>query len=225
VPKTSHEAAARELAARDPVMRRLVKMAGPPRLRPRDPDGRYGALVRAIVYQQLAGKAAAAIHGRVRGLVSGMLTPEAVARLSDDALRGAGLSAAKLAAIRDLTEKVVADEVPLNYLGRLDDEAVIERLSTIRGIGRWTAEMFLLFELRRLDVWPVDDLGVRAGYRLAWALDDVPAPKELRDLGEPFKPFRSVVAWYCWEAVHLSRDGVDVTAPHTSKARPTRDVS
>jgi DNA-3-methyladenine glycosylase II len=213
VPRTSHEAAARALAARDPVLRRLVKLAGPPRLRPRNPDGRYGALVRSIVYQQLAGAAAEAIHRRVRGLVKGMLTPEAVAALSDDELSSAGLSAAKLAAIRDLTDKVVAGDVPLTALGRLDDEAVIERLSTVRGIGRWTAEMFLLFELRRLDVWPVDDLGVRAGYRLAWVLDETPKPKELRDYGEAFRPYRSVAAWYCWEAVHLSRGGVDLGAP------------
>jgi DNA-3-methyladenine glycosylase II len=210
VPKTSHEAAARALAARDPVLRRLVKLAGPPRLRPRNPDGRYGALVRSIVFQQLAGAAAEAIHGRVRGLVKGMLTPESVAALSDDDLRAAGLSIAKLAAIRDLTDKVLTGDVPLTTLGRLDDETVIERLSTVRGIGRWTAEMFLLFELRRLDVWPVDDLGVRAGYRLAWVLDEMPKPKELRDYGEPFRPYRSVAAWYCWEAVHLSRAGVSV---------------
>jgi DNA-3-methyladenine glycosylase II len=214
VPRVTHDAAARTLAGRDPVLRRLVKLAGPPRLRTRNPDGRYGALVRAIVYQQLAGSAAAAIHGRVRALVKGTLTPEAVAALPDDALRAAGLSGAKLAAIRDLTDKVLDGTVPLLRLGRLDDDEVVTRLSEVRGVGRWTAEMFLLFELRRLDVWPTGDLGVRAGYQLAWGLPDMPTPKELDVLGDPYRPYRSVAAWYCWEAVHLDRGGIDVKAPH-----------
>lgn len=208
--RPTHSTAARELSARDKTMAKLVALAGPPRLRPRDPDGRFGALVRAIVFQQLAGKAAAAIHGRVRALVSGRLTPEALSAVGDDALRGAGLSAAKLASIRDLSAKVADGTIPLERLGRLDDDEIVRRLSEVRGIGRWTAEMFLLFELRRLDVWPTGDLGVRAGYALAWGLDEPPTPKALEVLGEPFRPYRSVAAWYCWEAVHLQRAGVAV---------------
>ena len=179
-------------------------------MRPRDADGRFGALVRAIVYQQLAGNAAAAIHGRVRACVDGPLTPEAVARVPDERLRAAGLSAAKLASIRDLTAKVLDGTIPLERLGGMGDDEIVRRLSEVRGIGRWTAEMFLLFELRRLDVWPTGDLGVRSGYALAWGLDDPPTPRQLEPLGDRFRPFRSVAAWYCWEAVHLHRAGVVV---------------
>jgi DNA-3-methyladenine glycosylase II len=203
----THDAAAVALAGRDPVVRRLVEIAGPPRLPPRNPDGRFGALVRSIVFQQLAGRAAEAIHGRVRALVPGVLTAEALDAVPDDALRGAGLSAAKLAALRDLSAKVVDGTVPVTTLGRFDDEEVVKRLGEVRGIGRWTAEMFLLFELRRLDIWPVGDLGVRSGYQLAWRTHDLPSPKELAELGERFRPYRSVAAWYCWEAVHLTRAG------------------
>jgi DNA-3-methyladenine glycosylase II len=203
----THDAAAVVLAGRDPVLRRLAEIAGPPRLPPRNRDGRFAALVRSIVFQQLAGSAAEAIHGRVRSLVPGTLTAEDLAVVSDDDLRAAGLSAGKLAAIRDLTAKVLDGTIPITQLGRFDDEEVISRLSAVRGIGRWTAEMFLLFELRRIDVWPVGDLGVRAGYQLAWSLPELPSPKELSELGEPFRPYRSVAAWYCWEAVHLTRAG------------------
>ena len=211
MPRPTHQYAARELAGRDGVLRRLVELAGPPRLRPRDPDGRFGALVRAIVFQQLAGPAAGAIHARVRAQVSGPLTPVSLGAVPDAALRDAGLSASKLASIRDLSAKALDGTIPLDRLARFSDDEVVARLSEVRGIGRWTAEMFLLFELRRLDIWPTGDLGVRAGYGLAWGLDEPPTPKVLEPLGDPYRPFRSVVAWYCWEAVHLHRAGVDVS--------------
>ena len=198
--RTSLAAATGAAAARDPVLAALVDAVGPLRHRPRDPDGHFGALVRAIVFQQLAGAAARAIHGRVRATVAGPLTPEALAAVPDEALRAAGLSANKLASLRDLTEKVAGGVVVLDGASRLDDEAVIARLTTVRGIGRWTAEMYLMFELRRLDVWPVDDLGVRRGYSLAWRLPMSPTAKELEPLGERFRPYRSVVARYCWIA-------------------------
>src|SRR5262249_59746798 len=133
----------------------LIGAVGPIRHRPRTPDGHFGALVRSIVSQQLAGPAASAIHQRMRALVPGPLTPETLLAVPDDALRGAGLSANKVAALRDLSTKVLDGTVVLG--GRaLSDEQVITRLSAVRGIGRWTAEMYLMFELRRLDVWPVD---------------------------------------------------------------------
>jgi 3-methyladenine DNA glycosylase/8-oxoguanine DNA glycosylase len=198
-----------EVAARDPVVANLVTLAGPLKHRPRDPDGRFGVLVRAIVFQQLAGAAARAIHQRVLATVDGELTPDALAAVPDEKLRAAGLSASKLASLRDLSAKVLDGTVDLARLSRRSDEEVISRLTTIRGIGRWTAEMFLMFELRRLDVWPVDDLGVRQGYGFAWGVDPPPTAKELVPLGERFRPYRSVVARYCWEAVHLSRGGTD----------------
>jgi DNA-3-methyladenine glycosylase II len=133
------------------------------------------------------------------------VTPEAIEAAAPAALRKAGLSGNKEASLRDLAAKVLDGTVVLDPrgLGRLSDEEVIERLSTVRGIGRWTAEMFLLFQLRRLDVWPTGDLGVRRGYGLAWGIP-MPSPKELEVLGEPFRPYRSVVAWYCWRANELT---------------------
>jgi DNA-3-methyladenine glycosylase II len=182
-------------------MAELVAVVGPLRHPPRDPHGPFGALVRAIVFQQLAGAAARAIHGRVLATVDGELTPDALAAVPDEALRAAGLSGAKLASLRDLTDKVASGVVVLERTGRLGDDEIVARLTTVRGIGRWTSEMFLMFELRRLDVWPVDDLGVRRGYALAWRLPAMPTAKELAPLGERFRPYRSIVARYCWAAV------------------------
>jgi len=180
--RVSHVAAARILAARDPVIARLVAAAGPPQFRPPH-ESHFAALVRAIVYQQLAGAAAAAIHGRLVSALGGDERPETLIALPDETLRAAGLSANKAASLRDLAARV------------LD--------GTVRGIGRWTAEMFLLFQLRRLDVWPTGDLGVRRGYGLAWGIP-MPSARELESLGDPYRPYRSVVAWYCWRAAELS---------------------
>jgi DNA-3-methyladenine glycosylase II len=201
--KISHTAAARILAARDPVIARLLADAGPPRLS-RSPESHFATLVRAIVYQQLAGPAAAAIHGRLIAALGGDVQPAPLLALDDEALRGVGLSRNKMASLRDLAAKVMDGTVILTPRGlaREGDEEIVTRLSAVRGIGRWTAEMFLIFQLRRLDVWPVGDLGVRRGYGLAW---DVPMPtaRELEPLGDPFRPYRSVVAWYCWRAAEL----------------------
>ena len=138
------------------------------------------------MYQQLAGRAAAAIHGRLIAALGGEVQPEPLLALSDEEMRAVGLSRNKMASLRDLAAKV------------LDGTAV-------RGIGPWTAEMFLLFQLRRLDVWPVGDLGVRRGYGLAWQIPE-PTARELRPLGDPFRPYRSVAAWYCWRAAELYAD-------------------
>jgi len=204
--RSSLRAGIDEVASRDPVLADLVARVGPIRHRPRDPDGPFAALVRAIVFQQLAGRAAQAIYGRVRATVD-ELTPEAFNAVSDAALRAAGLSGNKLASLRDLSEKVRDGTVVLTRTSRRSDDELIFRLTAVRGIGRWTAEMYLMFQLRRLDVWPVDDLGVRQGYALAWKLDRPPAPKQLEPLGERFRPYRSIVARYCWAAVPLLRPG------------------
>lgn len=191
------------LADRDPVIAELVERAGPPRLR-RPLDTPFAALVRAIVYQQLAGAAAAAIHGRLASALGGDISPEALLALPDGAMRAAGLSANKAASLQDLAAKVLDGTVVISPRGlaRESDDEIVTRLSAVRGIGRWTAEMFLLFQLRRLDVWPTGDLGVRRGFGLAWHVP-TPTPKELEPLGEPFRPYRSVAAWYCWRAVEL----------------------
>ena len=209
MPRPSLSAAIEEVAARDPVLANLVSQVGPIRHRPRSADGRFGALVRSIVFQQLAGRAAQAILGRVVAAVGGTLSPEALAAVPDEALRAAGLSGNKLASLRDLSAKVLDGTVDLTASSGREDDEIVASLTAVRGIGRWTAEMYLMFELRRLDVWPVDDLGVRQGYGLAWGLDLPPTAKELTPLGDRFRPYRSVVARYCWEAVALFRGGTD----------------
>jgi 3-methyladenine DNA glycosylase/8-oxoguanine DNA glycosylase len=209
MPRTSLDRAIEEAAGRDPVLAHLVALVGPIRYRPRNPDGHFGALVRSIVFQQLAGRAAQAILGRVLTAVGGELSPQTLAAVPDEALRAAGLSANKLASVRDLSTRVLDGTVDLDASSRRSDDDIVASLVTVRGIGRWTAEMYLMFELRRLDVWPVDDLGVRQGYGLAWGLDPPPLAKELAPLGDHFRPYRSVLARYCWEAVALYRGGTD----------------
>jgi 3-methyladenine DNA glycosylase/8-oxoguanine DNA glycosylase len=212
MPKTTLRAAIDEVASRDPVLAELVARVGPIGHRPRDSDGPFGALVRAIVFQQLAGRAAQAIFGRLRATVGDTLTPETLNAASDTALRAAGLSANKLASLRDLSAKVLGGTVVLTRTSRRSDDELIASLVTVRGIGRWTAEMYLMFQLRRLDVWPVDDLGIRQGYGLAWKLDPPPTAKQLEPLGDRFRPYRSIVARYCWAAVPLfRRGGTDLT--------------
>jgi DNA-3-methyladenine glycosylase II len=212
VPQTTLGAAIDEVATRDPVLAKLVKQIGPVKHRPRDPDGPFGALVRAIVFQQLAGRAAQAIYGRLRATVGDTLTPQTLNAASDSALRAAGLSANKLASLRDLSAKVEDGTVVLTRTSRRSDDELIAALVKVRGIGPWTAQMYLMFQLRRLDVWPVEDLGIRQGYGLAWNLDPPPTAKQLEPLGDRFRPYRSIVARYCWAAVPLfRRGGTDVS--------------
>jgi DNA-3-methyladenine glycosylase II len=192
-------AAAAELARRDPALARLITVLGPPALRP-PLEGYFAALVRSISFQQLAGRAAAAIHGRFIANFDGALSPEAVLALPEAAFRSAGLSAAKTASIRDLAARALDGTVPLDGLEAYSDDEIVERLSAVRGIGRWTAEMFLLFQLRRPDVWPVDDFAVRKGYAILHQLAVPPKPRELATLGDLYRPYRSTAAWYCWRA-------------------------
>jgi 3-methyladenine DNA glycosylase/8-oxoguanine DNA glycosylase len=197
---------ARQLAKHDPVMKRLIAEHGLPQLGGRRTGrSRFEELAEAICYQQLAGKAAEAIWSRVRALVDGAFTPEAVLGVGYDALRGAGFSNAKALSLLDLAAKVAAGEVRLDRIGRLSDEAVVAELVPVRGIGPWTAEMFLIFTLKRLDVWPVGDYGVRAGYAVAYDLAVMPSAQELLPLGDRFRPYRTMVAWYCWQALIASR--------------------
>ncbi len=184
----------------DPAFRRVIDAAGA--FNPRPPEGDYfNALVRAIVFQQLAGSAARAIHGRLLALFDGPPTASAVLRRSTDDLRSVGLSASKVASLVDLAARTSDGTVPLERIEALPDDEIVARLSTVRGIGRWTAEMFLLFQLRRLDVWPVDDFAVRKGFALIHDLPEHPKPKALDAHGEIYRPYRSVAAWYCWRAI------------------------
>ena len=199
-------AAEQELARRDPVLAHLIEVAGPCTIRSGRRKGRVGhfeELARSIVYQQLAGRAATAIWARVRALVDGPFTPEAVLVLDEPTLRSAGLSGAKARSIADLALKVADGHVALARVGRLADDLVVDELVQVKGIGPWTAQMFLMFSLGRLDVWPTGDFGVRKGFGQAWGLPEAPKSVELEALGERFRPYRSVVAWYCWQAVDV----------------------
>lgn len=202
-PARSYRAAAAILSERDPVLRRLVAQAGPVRVRP-PTESHFAALVRAILYQQLAGAAARAIHGRLLAALGGEVTPKRLLSLSSQTLRAVGLSASKAASMQDLATKILNGSVvlyPAALRGRSDDE-IVATLTGVRGIGTWTAQMFLMFQLRRLDVWPSGDLGVRKGFGLAWGMP-TPTPKQLKTLGDAYRPYRSVVAWYCWRAAEL----------------------
>ncbi len=202
VPGPSMSEMVASLAARDRVLASLIDRHGPPpRRRPARAAERFAALAEIIVYQQLAGKAAASIHGRFELALEGSVTPERVLATSPARLTAAGLSGAKAASIRDLADKVCTGEISLERIGRLSDADIVDHLTRVRGIGPWTAQMFLLGTLGRLDVWPVGDYGVRAGFAAAWGLPEIPDPKALILLGEPFRPYRSLVAWYCWRAV------------------------
>jgi DNA-3-methyladenine glycosylase II len=207
MPRTSLASAVEEVARRDPVMGGFIRRAGPMQLRASRGVDVFSALASSILYQQLAGKAAAAIHKRFVGLYAGTPTPQETLDMSIEQLRSAGLSGNKAAAIADLAAKVVDGTVPRDGWAKLSDDEIVERLSAVRGIGRWTAEMFLIFDLRRLDVWPVDDYGVRKGYASLYGLPELPKPKALQAEGERFRPYRTVAAWYCWHAVDTVTPG------------------
>jgi DNA-3-methyladenine glycosylase II len=189
------------LARQAPEFAPYIDAFGPADLRRARPRRTHFAeLARAICFQQLAGAAARTIHGRFEAALDGEVTPEAVLALSVETMRAAGLSGNKTASIRDLAEKVLAGDVELDRVARLSDAKIVEELTLVRGIGRWTAEMFLMFQLGRLDVWPVGDLGVRKGYGVIHGHPEMPTPKGLEALGEPLRPYRSLAAWYCWRA-------------------------
>jgi len=197
--RTAWRRAAVELAERDPVTARLLQHHGPPRPGPgAAPAARFEALASSIAYQQLAGKAAAAIWARVVAEVGTPFSPGAVLGTGPERLRSCGLSNAKVAALLDLALKSEEGTLRFDRIARMDDEQVIEHLTVVRGIGPWTAQMFLMFDLRRLDVWPVGDYGVRAGFAAAFDLPAMPTERELQALGDPFRPYRSVLAWWCW---------------------------
>jgi DNA-3-methyladenine glycosylase II len=194
----------RAVTAADPMLAAFVARSGAPEPRPRQGDP-LASLARAIVFQQLATRAASAIHRRFVDAIGGTVTPAAILATAPDTLRAAGLSTAKVRSVVDLAEKTSDGSVPLEDLPDLDDDEIVARLTAVRGIGRWTAEMFLLFQLRRPDVWPVDDLGVRHGWRAIHEQDELLPPKALLLEGERFRPHRSTVALLCYHAVHVER--------------------
>ena len=202
-----HTKAVARLQRSCPSMKTLIRRVGPCALEIESGRTPFQSLVNAVAHQQLHGKAAQTILGRFRGLFGGRFPgPQALDKVTDEQLRAVGFSRAKTAAIRDIAEKTLAGVVPgSKAIAALPDEEIIERLTQVRGVGRWTVEMLLIFTLGRPDVWPVDDFGVRAGYKIAYGLDEMPKPKELLALGERFRPHRSVAAWYLWRATDINR--------------------
>ena len=208
-PRARLAAAHAHLDGVDPVLDVLMASHGVPRLPGPGPvSRRFHDLAESIAYQQLNGTAAATIWGRVRAAAGEeVVTPQRLLDLGPEPLRAAGLSGAKTRSMLDLSTHVVSGEIVFDRIGRLSDEEVIARLTPVWGIGRWTAQMFLMFTLGRLDVWPVGDYGVRAGYGKAWGLDEMPKEQDMERLGERFAGARSLVAWYCWRAAESGETG------------------
>ena len=216
-PRLPHE----QLALLDRALGRVIARVGPPTLKV-EPSPLFHAIAHAITYQQLNGKAAASILAKWTGLVPGKAFPKpaAVLALTDEQLRGAGLSFAKIAAIRDLAAKCVDGSLPTpRKIATSSDDEIVAALTAVRGVGTWTVEMFLMFRLGREDVLPVGDFGVRNGFRLVYGLPEMPTPKALGAHGERWRPYRSLASWYLWRAVDLDREDADKDRPKTPKPR------
>jgi 3-methyladenine DNA glycosylase/8-oxoguanine DNA glycosylase len=206
MPKTpDYKAAVEHLKKSDAKLRKLIEKVGEPTIKLRHSHTIFYALMRAIIYQQLAGAAASAIMGRVEALADGYeMTPDQLLSLPDERLRGAGLSKNKMAALRDLAAKVLDGTVPTaREMSRMDEEKIIERVTQVRGIGRWTVEMLLIFRLGKMDILPLDDFGVRKGFQKAYKPKDMPTKKELAARGARWSPWRSVASWYLWRSCEM----------------------
>jgi DNA-3-methyladenine glycosylase II len=192
-------AAEQHLAAADPVMAGIIRAVGRCRLGHSRREDPFTAIVEAIVWQQLSTKAAATIYGRLLALFPvGMPTPDAILAVSDDALRAAGMSRAKILYLRDLSTKVLDGTLPLDTLDTLPDDDVIVAMTKVKGIGRWSAEMFLMFRLQRADILPVGDLGIVKSIQRHYRLRKPPTPERMHRIAAPWRPYRSVAAWYLW---------------------------
>ena len=202
--KTDIRAARRHLRKADPVMRAIIDQVGPARLRSQ--RNRFAMLVRSIISQQISVGAARSIRNRLEALVApDKVTPESLQRFTPRQLRSAGLSQQKTTYILDLATKVSQDEVVLRTIGRRSNEAVIEELTQVKGIGRWTAQMFLMFALGRLDVFPAADLGIRSAIRDQYGLHDLPDNQISHEIAEPWHPYATVASWYLWQSIDLQR--------------------
>jgi DNA-3-methyladenine glycosylase II len=202
--------AERALARRDRVLAAIIRAHGHCGLADAQREDPFVAMVEAIVWQQLSGKAAATIYARVlAALPGGSLTPRALLALPEDTLRQAGLSRAKVAYTRDLASRVDTGSLRLDNLDALDDEPVIAELTTVKGIGRWTAEMFLMFRLHRPDILPVGDLGIVNAMQRVYGLRTPPTAERMRAIAEPWRPYRSVASWYLWRSLDTVVPGAD----------------
>ncbi len=192
------------LTKTDARLARLVRRVGPCTLKPKVRRSPFEALVQSVVYQQLHATAAAAILGRVKALFPGQRfpTPEDLLVTSDEKLRAAGLSRAKIAAVKDISVKTLSGVVPTRRaIQRMSDAEILEKLTTVRGVGPWTVEMLLIFTLGRPDVLPATDYGVRKGFAVTYGWKELPSPKELLEAGEKWRPHRTTAAWYFWRAL------------------------
>jgi 3-methyladenine DNA glycosylase/8-oxoguanine DNA glycosylase len=221
-----HGRALAHLRKADPVIAAIIARVGPCRLRPVAEGTHFDSILKAIVYQQLSGSAASTIHGRVRALLQGERSAaKALLQLPEAKLRAAGLSRQKLAYVRDLARKVVDRELAIERLHELGNEAIIESLTAVHGVGTWTAEMFLMFRLGRPDVLPVHDYGIRKAMQRAYRLRDLPKPKRMLELAASWSPHRTVASWYLWRSLEV--DGVAGSPPEkrqsaAATAKPKR---
>ena len=198
----NYRTSVRYLKRVDPVLARVIEAVGPCRIRLSPELSHFQALARSIVFQQLSGKAAATIFGRVTALFpDGVATPQAVMTTSDEQLRAAGLSRQKIAYLRDLSSKVASGQLPLDAVETMSDEELIDHLVQVKGIGRWTAQMFLMFRLGRLDVLPELDLGIQNAIRRAYRMRKRPTPKQVKRIGAKWAPHSTVACWYLWRSL------------------------
>ena len=192
----------------DPVLAEVIDKVGRYAGWPSSTGSHFDAIARSIVFQQLSGKAAGTIHGRFQGLYGGRTPlPAELVTTADEKLRAIGLSRQKSAYLKDLAAKVVAGELPVDTLHELSDEEIIAALTAVKGIGRWTAQMFLMFRLGRLDVLPDLDLGIQKGMQRAYRLRKLPTPERVKKIGAKWAPYRTVGSWYMWSLLDLPTDG------------------
>jgi 3-methyladenine DNA glycosylase/8-oxoguanine DNA glycosylase len=220
-----HAESIRHLKRVDPVLASIIDRVGPCRLEPRREGTHFDALVRSIIYQQLSGKAAATIHARLMALYGNRApTPAELLATSDEQLRAAGLSRQKLSYLQDLAAKTESGVVPLtsDAIDHLDDHEIVDRLVQVKGIGRWTVQMFLIFRLGRRDILPDLDLGIQNAIRRAYRMRKQPRPKDVLRIGEKWRPHASVASWYLWRSLEAGRqENLD----STRSAKPTKRTS
>jgi DNA-3-methyladenine glycosylase II len=211
------------LARRDPILGAIIRAVGCCRLGDVQRLDPFTFLTRALVFQQLSGKAAGTIFGRFLALLpnGGPPRPETVLVLSDDQLRSAGVSRQKIGYLRDLCERVAAGEVPLDHLDVMSDEETVTALTHVKGIGRWSAEMFLMFRLQRPDVLPVGDLGIANAIQRAYRLRTRPSPEKMQALAEAWRPYRTVACWYLWRSLEMPATPALPTSPARARKKPS----